>query len=83
MEALAALGGMDAAALHSQLAAAVQVVLHVHRGADGSRGLSGIGVLTRAGSGAVSVLNAWTRAGGAGEGAGTLTELLAERGVHV
>jgi pilus assembly protein CpaF len=83
LEALAALGGMDAAALHSQLAAAVQVVLHVHRGADGSRGLSGIGVLTRAGSGAVSVLNAWTRAGGAGEGAGTLTELLAERGVQV
>ncbi|MGZ6833784.1 MAG: hypothetical protein ACXVGN_11595, partial [Mycobacteriaceae bacterium] len=77
------LGGMDAAALHSQLAAAVQVVLHVHRGADGSRGLSGIGVLTRAGSGVVSVLNAWTRAGGAGEGAGTLTALLAERGVQV
>ena len=29
LEALAALGGLDRAALHSQLAAAVQVVLHV------------------------------------------------------
>ena len=32
LEALAALGGLDRAALHSQLAAAVQVVLHVSRG---------------------------------------------------
>ena len=31
LEALAALGGLDRAALHSQLAAAVQVVLHVGR----------------------------------------------------
>ncbi|PRC49350.1 conjugal transfer protein, partial [Mycobacterium sp. ITM-2017-0098] len=30
-EALAALGGLDRAALHSQLAAAIQVVLHVAR----------------------------------------------------
>lgn len=36
LEALAALGGMDRHALHSQLAAAVQVILHVHRLADGS-----------------------------------------------
>ena len=84
LEALAALGGMDAAALHSQLAAAVQVVLHVHRSADGTRGLSGIGVLTRpaAGDGPVTVRNAWTRSGGFAEGAATLTELLAERGVR-
>ena len=83
LEALAALGGMNAPALHSQLAAAVQVVLHVHRGADGARGLAGIGVLSRAHSGTVSVLNAWTRANGPGEAAATLTGLLAERGVDL
>jgi len=82
LEALAALGGMDGAALHSQLAAAVQVVLHVHRGADGSRGLAAIGVLSRSSSGTVSVLGAWTRSGGSGEAAGTLAALLAERGVR-
>jgi len=82
LEALAALGGMDGAALHSQLAAAVQVVLHVHRGADGSRGLAAIGVLSRSSSGPVSVLGAWTRSGGPGEAAGTLAALLAERGVR-
>lgn len=82
LEALAALGGMDAAALHSQLAAAVQVVLHVHRGADGARGLAGIGVLRRESSGVVSVLSAWTRSGGFGAGTGTLTDLLAQRGVQ-
>lgn len=82
LEALAALGGMDAPALHSQLAAAVQVVLHVHRSADGRRGLAGIGVLTRASSGAVSVRSAWTRTGGFADAAPNLNELLAERGVH-
>ena len=35
LEALAALGGLDRAALHSQLAAAVQVLLHVGRDRDG------------------------------------------------
>jgi len=83
LEALAALGGMAAAALHSQLAAAVQVVLHVHRGADGSRGLAGIGVLSRSASGTVSVLNAWSRAAGPGEAAPLLAELLGERGVQL
>ncbi|WP_127781804.1 TadA family conjugal transfer-associated ATPase [Rhodococcus sp. X156] len=81
LEALAALGGLGASALHSQLAAAVQVVLHVHRGADGARGLTGIGVLTRSPGGTVSVLRAWTRDDGAGAGMGLLVELLAQRGV--
>ncbi|MFD5176051.1 TadA family conjugal transfer-associated ATPase [Nocardia sp. NPDC058379] len=58
LEALAALGGMDRAALHSQLAAAVQVVLHVHRRADGTRGLREIGVLDRAGTG-IRITPAW------------------------
>ncbi|TQF74978.1 TadA family conjugal transfer-associated ATPase [Rhodococcus spelaei] len=59
LEALAALGGMDRAALHSQLAAAVQVVLHVHRAANGRRRLTQIGVLERDRHGEVTVVPAW------------------------
>ncbi|MEV0772625.1 TadA family conjugal transfer-associated ATPase [Nocardia salmonicida] len=58
LEALAALGGMDRAALHSQLAAAVQVVLHVHRRSDGTRALREIGVLQRDSDG-VRITPAW------------------------
>jgi pilus assembly protein CpaF len=52
-----ALGGMPRAALHSQLAAAVQVVLHVVR-VGGARRLAGIGVLVRDGD-LVRVVAAW------------------------
>ena len=45
LEALAALGGLDRAALHSQLAAAVDVVVVMKRQADGSRIVHQIGVL--------------------------------------
>ena len=45
LEALGALCGLDCAALHSQLAAAVQVVLHVGRELGGRRRLSEIAVL--------------------------------------
>ena len=83
LEALAALGGMDAAALHSQLAAAVQVVLHVHRGTDGARGLAAVGVLERSASGTVTVAPAWNRSSGRGAAWAALVELLAERGVSV
>ena len=38
MEALAAIGGLSRAALHSQLAAAVQVVLHMRRDRSGAAG---------------------------------------------
>lgn len=59
LEALAALGGLDRAALHSQLAAAVQVVVHVSRRRDGTRRLSEIAVLCRADGGGVSAVTAW------------------------
>jgi pilus assembly protein CpaF len=59
LEALAALGGLDRAALHSQLAAAVQVVVHVGRGRDGVRRLSEVAVLCRAESGTVHAVTAW------------------------
>jgi pilus assembly protein CpaF len=47
LEALGALGGLDRGALHSQLAAAVQVLLHVARDRSGRRRLSEIAVLRR------------------------------------
>ncbi|WP_067842612.1 TadA family conjugal transfer-associated ATPase [Nocardia lijiangensis] len=79
LEALAALGGMDSPALHSQLAAAVQVVLHVHRRADGSRGLREIGVLDRDERGRVRIVSAWRADAGPLPGAAGLKDLLAER----
>jgi pilus assembly protein CpaF len=48
LEALGALGGLDCAALHGQLAAAVQVLLHVARDRSGRRRLAEIAVLRRA-----------------------------------
>ncbi|GAB2502431.1 Putative conjugal transfer protein [Corynebacterium atrinae] len=45
LEALAALGGLDRAALHSQLAAAVDVVIVMKREADGTRQVHQIGTL--------------------------------------
>ncbi|MBH0123155.1 TadA family conjugal transfer-associated ATPase [Rhodococcus sp. CX] len=60
LEALAALGGLDRAALHSQLAAAVQVILHVDRAPDGTRRLVEIGVVERDPAAGVLVVPAWT-----------------------
>ena len=81
LEALAAVGGLPRAALHSQLAAAVQVVLHMRRLRGGARVLDAVGVLVRDG-GEVSVRPAWTRSDGwTGERA-VLARLLAEREVR-
>ncbi|MDQ2583327.1 TadA family conjugal transfer-associated ATPase [Saccharothrix yanglingensis] len=63
LEALAASGGLDRAALHSQLAAAVKVVLHVRRAADGTRHLAEVGVLGHR-DGRPAVVPAWHRDGG-------------------
>lgn len=79
MEALAALGGLPRAALHSQLAAAVQVVLHVRRSARRGRHLAGIGVLRRDGD-LVEVLPAWQVESGWGPGRDALAALLEARG---
>ncbi|MGW5572664.1 TadA family conjugal transfer-associated ATPase [Nocardia thailandica] len=75
LEALAALGGMDRAALHSQLAAAVQVVLHVHRRADGTRELREIGVLERDGGG-IRIVPAWRADGTPAPGSAELARLI-------
>nr|WP_242606128.1 TadA family conjugal transfer-associated ATPase [Frankia sp. Cppng1_Ct_nod] len=58
LEALASLAGLDRAALHSQLASAVQAVVHISRNRDGIRRLTEIGVLHRDEDGLVRVLDA-------------------------
>jgi pilus assembly protein CpaF len=82
LEALAALGGMTPAALHSQLAAAVQVVLHVVRAASGVRRLSAVAVLGRSEGGGVVAHPVWEYGRGWGAGRATLGALLRERGVE-
>jgi pilus assembly protein CpaF len=81
LEALGALGGLDRAALHSQLAAAVQVVLHVSRGRNGARRLSEIGVLEHSDDGRVRVITAWHIETGFGCGRDSLATLLSRRGL--
>lgn len=80
MEALAATGGMARDALHSQLAAAVQVVLHMRRLPSGARVLDAVGVLGR-GDGGVGVRPAWTRTHGWTAERAALATLLREREV--
>src|SRR5262249_32973114 len=81
LEALAALGGLDRAALHSQLAAAVQVVLHVSRDRTGARRLTAIGVLQRGDDDRVRVVTAWHIDTGSGCGSERLMTLLRGRGL--
>lgn len=79
LEALAALGGMTSTALHSQLAAAIQVILHVHRHPTGARTLREIGVVTPT-NGQVHITPAWcSTPGRPTPAAPTLTTLLNER----
>jgi pilus assembly protein CpaF len=82
LEALAALGGLDRAALHSQLAAAVQVVLHLRRRRDGARRLEEIGVLQRSADGSAHIVTAWHAEDGTGCGAELLGQMLTSRGVR-
>lgn len=79
LEALAALGGMGRAALHSQLAAAVQIILHMHRHADGSRTLREIGLVARDPSGQVHIDPAWRSDNSPTPAAPALAHLLTTR----
>ena len=82
MEALASTGGLTRAALHSQLAAAVQVVLHMRRLATGHRVLDALGVLAAA-DGGVAVRSVWVRGSGLTRERDALGALLARRGTAV
>jgi pilus assembly protein CpaF len=79
LEALAALGGLDRAALHSQLSAAVRVVLHVGRDKTGLRRLEEIAVLRRGADGLVNAHAAWHVGHGTGPGMADLEHLLSAR----
>lgn len=81
LEALAALGGLPRSALHSQLAAAVQVVLHMRRSSAGQRRLAEVGVLSRDERGEVRVVPVWA-AGAWTKRRVLLSALLEERGVR-
>lgn len=78
MEALAALGGLTRAALHSQLAAGVQCLVQVSRGPQ-RRQVESISVLTAPGALVVPAV-AWSRTGVPTPGAGMLRRMLADRG---
>jgi pilus assembly protein CpaF len=78
-EALAGAAGLSRAALHSQLAAGLRVVLHLARAADGTRRLREIGVLTPRPDGLVEPADAVTFRGSTlveGPAMDRLTELL-------
>lgn len=78
LEALGALGGLDRGALHSQLAAAIQVVVHVGRSPAGRR-LEQIALLRRDGDGLVQAIPVWQADSGSGPGIRALQELIGER----
>jgi len=82
MEALAALGGMDRIALHSQLAAAIQVVLGLGRDARGRRGIAEIGVLDRGDDGLASIATVWSRDSGFTDARDKLDAILDRRRVR-
>ena len=79
LEALAAVGGLDRGALHSQLAAAVQVLVHVSRDGVGRRRLSEIAVLDTGDDGRVRAVTAWHIGRGLDCGAERLRNLVHER----
>jgi pilus assembly protein CpaF len=78
LEALAALGGLDRTALHSQLAAAVQLVIHVSRGPSGRR-LAEIALLHRDDAGWVRARTVWNVDRGLHDGAELLRQLIVDR----
>jgi pilus assembly protein CpaF len=59
IESLCGQAGVPRAAAHSLLVAAVDVVLHLVRGADGRRRMAGLGVLVASPDGLASVVSAY------------------------
>lgn len=78
VEALALAAGLDRAAAHSQLASAVDVVLHLARGRGGTRRLAQIAVPARSPSGLVEMSPVlWVEADGTVRDGPALDQLLA------
>ncbi|MEV0425288.1 TadA family conjugal transfer-associated ATPase [Micromonospora sp. NPDC050495] len=83
LEALGLLGGLPRAALHAQVTAALQVLLHLRRTTQG-RVLESIGLLLPEGPDRLAtVVSAWVRGRGLGLAARPLGALLRERDVAV
>lgn len=82
LEALAGLGGLDRTALHSQLAAAIQVVVHVGRDRDGVRRVREIAVVERDHDGWVGTRSAWRLRHGFGDGIDALRRLFDDAGIR-
>ena len=81
LEALGMLGGLPRAALHAQILAALQVVVHVRR-SDQGRLLESISVLLPTSDQRLAtVVPAWHRDHGVGPAAAALAHLLARRGI--
>jgi pilus assembly protein CpaF len=68
LEALAAVAGMDRAALHSQLASGLRLAVHLVRRHDGARHLAEVCVLSRGADGIVVAVPAWSWDGHAAAG---------------
>jgi pilus assembly protein CpaF len=79
LEALGLLGGVPRAALHAQIAAALQVVIHVRRTESRQRVVDQVGLLLPDARGLVRAVPAWN--GAPGPAAAALAQLLAQRGV--
>ncbi len=76
LEALAAPGGLDAAALHAQLAAAIRVLVHLDRDRAGHRRVGEIAVLAVDPDRRCRAVTAWSSEHGAGPGETMLRTLL-------
>lgn len=82
IEALGATAGLPRAAIHSQLAAALDVVVHLVRARGGARLVAEVGVIETGPDGLATVSTAWRRRSGRyepGPAAGVLAERLAQR----
>ena len=69
LEALAAVAGLDRAALHSQLASGLRLAVHLVRAPHGGRRVAEVCVLRRGADGLVAATPAWTWDGLTPEGA--------------
>ncbi|HEX6968848.1 MAG TPA: TadA family conjugal transfer-associated ATPase [Micromonosporaceae bacterium] len=83
LEALGLLGGLPRAALHAQVAAALQVLLHMRRTSDG-RALEAVCLLLPTGAERlVAAVPVWQRRQGLGPAAAPLARIFRERRVAV